>query len=201
MPRLVYVLLLPLCACYGIALAEDSVDPCGASQSVTPLASKTASAGYWSNFTNKAGSIRATSKSMLDDATEAAKSGDPGQWIIFKSIPELSAKVDADDYMCDRYEKATTKLPLEFNNKRFSSVNELTDWIMKFTQGEGADGKSLYEQCPGNCSPQYTWWIDPANSELKVQARVICGPPRDHDSDAYKLSTALTTDCKATKSN
>ena len=200
MRRLIQALVLPLCIWCGSAAGDESASSCGASSTITPVATKMASAGYLSNLTNRAGSIRATSKSMLSDAIETAKTGEAGQRIIFKSIPELSAKVNADDYMCDRYEKATTKLPLEFNNKHFAGVDELTDWIMDFTQGKGADGKSLYEQCPGNCSPQYTWWIDPEKSKLNVQARVICGPPRDRDSDAYKLSVAFAESCKAVKS-
>ena len=200
MRRFIKTLVPVLCAFCSIAAADDNAVACDSSPVIAPIATKTASAGYLSNLTNRAGSIRATSKSMLSDAIETTKSGEPGQRIIFKSIPELSKKVDADDYMCDRYEKATTKAPLEFNNKRFASVDALTDWIMDFTQGRGADGKSLYEQCPGNCSPQYTWWIDPVKSELMVQARVICGPPRDKDSDAYELSISYVEPCKAVKS-
>jgi hypothetical protein len=195
-----YVLFFAFCAGSGTAVGDDSAKACGPSPTVTPLATETASAGTLSNLMNRAGSIRATSKSMLSNAIETAKSGAPGQRIIFKSTPELSAKTGADDPMCDRYKKATTKEPLVFNDKHFATVDELTDWIMDFTQGNGADGRLLYEQCPGKCSPQYTWWIDPVNSELNVDARVVCGPPRDHDSDKYQLSIGLTTSCLATKS-
>jgi len=175
--------------------ADDSAKACAASPTVSPLAAKTASAGYLSNFTNRAGSIRAVSKSMLDSAIETAKTDKQGQQIIFKSIPQLSRKADSDDPMCKRLEKQTSEKPIEFNDKRFATVDDLNDWIMDFTQGEGADGKSLYEQCPGNCSPQYTWHIEPENGNLNVDARVVCGPPRDHDSDAYNLSIGLADAC------
>jgi len=166
---------------------------------VTPLAAETASVGYLSNFTNRPDSIRATSKRMLDSAIETARSEPDVQRVIFKSIPELSTKVGADDQMCERYERATTKEPLEFEDKRFASVDELTNWIMDFTQGKGADGESLYEQCPGRCSPRYTWWIDPDETGLTVEARVVCGLPRDRDGNKYRLSTALEASRRATE--
>ena len=164
---------------------------------VTPLAAETASAGYLSNLTNRSDSIRATSKRMLDNAIETARSEAGGQRVIFKSIPELSTKADADDQVCGRYQRTTTKQPLEFEDRRFASVDELTDWIMDFTQGKGADGESLYEQCPGKCSPQYTWRIDPDETDLNVRASVVCGLPRDRDGNKYRLSTALEASRRA----
>lgn len=194
------VLFIACCCGSGSASGDGIVKNCVPSPTDTPIATETASAGYWSNFTNRAGSIRATSKSMLTSAIETATSDDSGRRIIFKSTPELSTKADADDQLCERFEKATTREPLRFDDRRFTSVDELTDWIMAFTQGDGADGKSLYQQCPGNCSPQYTWLIDPGKSELIVEARVVCGLPRDRDSDKYRLSIKLAASCQATKS-
>ena len=195
-----YVLSFALFAGCAMAAGNDDAKACATPPVVTPLAAETASAGYLSNFTNRAGSIRAVSKSMLNSAIATAKANNSGQQIIFQSIPQLSVKADSDDSMCKRLEELTTAKPIEFNDKQFATTDDLNDWIMNFTQGEGEDGKSLYEQCPGKCSPQYTWRIDPANSELKVQARVICGPPRNRDSDAYKLSIGLAAPCAITES-
>ena len=77
------------------------------------------------------------------------------------------------------------------------SIDDLTNWIMDFTRGKGADGESLYEQCPGKCSPQYTWWIDPDETGLTVKARAVCGLPRDRDGNKYHLSTALEASPRA----
>ena len=161
------------------------------------MVTETASAGFLANLGNRADSIRAISNKMLSSAIEVARSDPSPQRIIFKSIPELSKKTTADDQMCERQEMATRKEPLEFDNKRFATVEELTDWIMEFTQGKGTEGKSLYKQCPGKCSPQYTWWIDPDESELLVKARVVCGLPRDRDGNKYQLSIELTAMCPA----
>ena len=151
-------------------------------------------------MTNRAGSIRATSNHMLSSAIETTRSDKSVQRIIFKSIPELSKKGADDDQMCARLEQATSQKPLDFDDKRFPTVDDLTDWIMDFTQGEGADGKSLYKQCPGKCSPQYTWWIYPEQTELLVKARVVCGPPRDHDSNKYQLSIEIAPACPVAQS-
>lgn len=200
-PRLLALALFFACYCVaGTAAGDGNATHCDPSTAVTPLATEVASAGFLTNLSNRAGSIRATSSRMLGSAIEIARSEVSAKRIIFKSIPELSTKAGADDQMCECYEKVTTKTPLEFNDKRFASVDELTDWIMDFTQGKGVDGKSLYEQCPGKCSPQYTWWIDPDKTDLMVRARVVCGPPRDRDGNKYHLTIALAASCPVAES-
>ena len=165
------------------------------SSEVAPMDTAAASAGFLANAGNREDSIRATSSSMLASAIDKAKSAESPQRIIFKSIPNLSKKTTSDDEMCEQQDKATSQTPLEFNGKRFATVDDLNDWIMDFTQGKGADGKSLYKQCPGKCSPQYTWWIDPREGALLVDARVICGRPRDRSGNKYQLSIAMTPAC------
>ena len=189
------VILSVACLGGGAAMANDAGGRCGPSPEVTPLGTATASAGFLANVGNSADSIRANSSRMLSSAIEKAKSDASAQRIIFKSIPELSKKTTSDDEMCARREAVTSKEPLEFGEKRFATVDDLTDWIMDFTQGKGTEGKSLYKQCPGKCSPQYTWWIEPQQSELLVRARVICGRPRDRSGNKYQLSIATTPVC------
>lgn len=161
---------------------------------------ESATAGALANLSNSDGSIRSASNRMLTKAIETAGSSQPPQRVIFSSIPELSKKSTSDDQMCKEHEETTAKAPLQFDDKRFASTDDLTDWIMDFTQGKGAEGKSLYKQCPGKCSPQYTWWIDPVGSELVVNARVVCGMPRDRSSNEYQLTTSLTAICPTTTS-
>lgn len=203
-PRFAQTLLLAFfLGCYPVAetgAGESEAGNCRASSTLTPLTTEIASAGFLANLSNRADSIRATSKRMLDDAIRTAKPSASAQQIVLKSIPELSKKTDPDDQMCKRLETETMKAPLEFNGKHFASTDELTDWIMDFTQGKGDDGKSLYKQCPGKCSPQYTWWIDPGETGLMVNARVVCGLPRDRDGNKYHLSIALAPSCPSVAS-
>lgn len=195
----VRILTLGCCLVVGAALADGEGAACSQAETVTPLATETASAGYIANISNRKDSIRSTSNRMLTKAIESASTSGEPRRIVFKSIPELSKKSTSDDAMCRRQEAETKTKPLVFDDKRFASADELTDWIMEFTRGKGADGRSLYEQCPGECSPQYTWWIDPKGSDLLVRARVVCGMPRDRSGDKYHLSTALTEICPAEK--
>ena len=195
-----FVALLASCLAASTAAGDGDGKDCSPSPSAAPPATETASAGTWANLTNRAGSIRATSNHMLSSAIETARSDKSVQRIIFNPFPSCRRRTTDDDQMCARLEQATRQKPLEFDDKRFPTVDDLTDWIMDFTQGKGADGKSLYKQCPGKCSPQYTWWIYPEKTELLVKARVICGLPRDRDSNKYQLSIELAPACPVAQS-
>lgn len=188
-------LAFALPATAGEAPGVEHGRECSPSPDVTELASETASAGYVSNILNRNGSIRSISNRMLSHALTSARSREPMQWVVFTSTPDVANNPDGGDRMCTDLEKATKSDPLKFENKRFATADELTDWIMDFTQGKGADGKSLYEQCPGKCSPRYTWWIEPQQPGLKVDAWVVCGQPRDRSSNTYHLTTGLARAC------
>ena len=193
--NLVAALLLALPVAAGEAPDFNDRAECSPPSEVTQLATETATAGTVANILNRTGSIRATSNRMLASALESARSKDPIQWIVFTSMPELSKKSADDDPMCVRLEQATKKDPLKFEDRQFDSADALTNWITEFTQGKGADGKSLYEQCPGKCSPRYTWLIEPQQRGMKVDAWVVCGRPRDRDGNQYHLTTALARAC------
>lgn len=193
-------LVLSFCLAAGSASGDGGASQCGAPADGTPLDTETATASVLANASNSDGSIRSASSRMLTKAIDTAGAAKPTQRVIFTSIPELSKKTTSDDQMCREHEKTTMKAPLTFDDKRFASTDDLTDWIMDFTQGKGAEGKSLYEQCPGKCSPQYTWWIDPVESDLLVKARVVCGMPRDRSGNKYQLTTVLTAICPTTTS-
>ena len=199
--RVVGCLLLALvpgfCAATGTAMEDDELKECAEASQRTPLAVERASAAYISNIANRPGSIRAASKRMLTSALESDELKKSTRQVIFTSTPDLSKKANDDDPMCARHEALTNREPLEFVAKQFESVQDLTEWIMDFTQGKGAEGKSLYEQCPGKCSPRYTWWIEAEDSGFKVNSRVVCGLPRDKDGDMYELTTALAPRCSS----
>lgn len=183
----------------GRADDGDELEKCTPASAVRLLASETATAGYLSNILNQDGSIRAASSRMLNKALDTARSKQPTPLVVFTSTPELSKKSATDDQMCTRYEKSTEKVPIQFSDKHFATADELTDWIMEFTRGKGADGESLYNLCPGRCSPRYTWWIEPAESGMNVRTRVVCGLPRDRDGNRYLLTTELGRACPAEK--
>jgi hypothetical protein len=193
--NLAAALLLALPAVAAAAHEIDTGRECPSSSDVTQLDAETASAGVVSNALNRAGSIRAASHRLLTSALDSARSREPMQWVLFTSTPELSENSEDENGMCARLEQATGEDPIMFEDRNFESADELTSWIMDFTQGKGGDGKSLYEQCPGKCSPRYTWWIEPAKSGLKVDASVVCGLPRDRNGNKYHLATGLARAC------
>ena len=91
---------------------------------------------------------------------------------------------------------ATRKRPLTYRVHEFSSVDNFDAWIMRFSQGEGPDGKLLYQQCGGNCDPSFTFTIAPSNSGLTVNTAVHCGVTRDRrNGDMYNLPTTLRLSC------
>jgi hypothetical protein len=188
-------LALSCCVAAGSASGDGGASQCGAQAEGTPLDTESATASVLANVSNSDGSIRSASSRMLTKAIDTAKSSQPPQRVVFSSIPNLSKKKTSDDEMCRQQETATKENPIRFDGKHFASTEDLNDWIMDFTQGKGDDGKSLYAQCPGKCSPQYTWLIDPVESGLAVDARVVCGMPRDRSGNKYQLSTALTAIC------
>lgn len=190
------VLVLLVCAIGAVrASTAAGGTVCIPSSEPTKLESGPASAGYISNLTNGAGSIRAESHRMLAAAIETAQSKNPANWVKFTAIPTLAKDSGDADQMCARNEEATRKQPLEFAEKHFDSVDDMTSWIMDFTRGKGDEGKSLYKQCPGDCSPQYTWWVEPQQNGMTVKPSAVCGMPRDRDGNMYELTTAIAPPC------
>lgn len=177
------------------ALAAGDGKVCIPTAEPTKLETGSASAGYISNITNSAGSIRAESHRMLTSALESARSKTPPSWVKFTAIPTLAADPGDSAQACAREEQATRSKPLEFDEKQFASVDDMTSWIMDFTRGKGDDGQSLYERCPGKCSPQYIWWIEPKGNGMAVKPSAVCGLPRDRDGNMYALETALAPPC------
>ena len=196
--RRLYASVLVLLACGGGAIRASTASDgavCIPTAEPTKLESGPASAGYISNMTNSAGSIRAESHRMLTAALEAARSKNPVNWVKFTAIPTIAKDSGESDQACAREEEATRKKPLAFQDKHFDSVDDMTSWIMDFTRGKGDEGQLLYEQCPGKCSPQYTWWIEPQQNGMAVKPTAVCGLPRDKDGNMYALSTALAPPC------
>ena len=189
---------LTLLACSaGGALAATTGDGkvCIPTTEPTTLDTGPASAGYISNITNSGGSIRAESHRMLTAALESARSKNPPSWIKFTATPALAKDPGDAAQACAHEEQTTRSKPLEFDEKHFDSVDDMTSWIMDFTRGKGDEGSSLYERCPGKCSPQYIWWIEPQGNGMAVKPSAVCGLPRDRDSNKYELKTAIAPPC------
>lgn len=172
----------------------------------TALDSELGSVGFMKNIAEHPESLRAIAKSLLATAVESdafkrppacidACTGSPQARIVYKVEPTVFLPEGEQQALCLNLEDATAASPLKFPRREFPSLAKLNDWIMEFSQGRGEDGKALYEQCGGNCSPRYSFYIEQGDGNVSVSADVLCGLARDKKSDQYLVSTAVRWQC------
>lgn len=172
----------------------------------TALDSELGSAGFMKNMAEHPESIRVVAERLLTVALqtrEFRQSPDclgscPNSLqphVVYKVEPTVFLPEDVQQPMCLTLEEQTKADPIRFDRKQFESIEELNEWIMEFSQGRGDDGKALYEQCGGNCSPRYTFDILKEADILTVNTDVLCGLARDKKSDQYIVSTSVHWRC------
>ncbi len=178
--------------------------------SETALDSELGSVGFMKNIAEHPESLRAIAKRLLGKAVEsdafkqapACKedcAAPPQAKIVYKVEPTVFLPEGEQQALCLKLEDETAAKPMVFTRREFPSLAKLNDWIMEFSQGRGEDGKALYEQCGGNCSPRYSFYIEQGDSELSISADVLCGLARDKKSDQYLVSTAVRWQCPTAK--
>jgi hypothetical protein len=178
---------------------------CADSAQETPLRQQIASAGIMHNLAEHPKSIRAVAAKLLTDALDSAHppaacavgcSPAKTPAVIYRVAPLAFLPAAKQEALCLTLEKDTQSHPLLFSPAEFKTVEKLNAWVMEFSQGRGEQGKKLYEQCGGNCSPRYTFSIAQGANGLKVDASVVCGLARDKSSDDYTVSTAVRDRCE-----
>ncbi len=179
---------------------------CALTANETPIATETGSVGIIKNLAEDPSSIRAVAGRLLSnalsadgktsgsDCDEACVQRAKAQ-IVYRVAPTTYLADDQQREVCRKFETQTSSHPLTFNQREFSSVAELNEWITAFSQGHGEDGRLLYELCSSNCSPRYTFLIAEQNAGYAVKAEVLCGLARDRSNDVYRLSTAVRRSC------
>jgi hypothetical protein len=172
----------------------------------TAIDSELGSVGFMKNIAEHPESIRAIAKRLLVKAIESPAFRDvpdcgPGcaapasPSVIYKVDPTVFLPEAEQQAMCLSLEDETAAKPLRFEQRAFASLEQLHDWMMEFSQGRGDDGKQLYAQCGGNCSPRYTFRIQQDGDNLVINADVLCGLARDRKSDQYLVSTTVRWPC------
>ena len=148
------------------------------------------------NLAEAPNSIRTVAKSLLDDAEDTAKSAgaDAGD-VVFRVAPTFYRPLPEQQALCTQLAIATTLRPLTYAERTFANVEDFDAWLMDFSQGQGADGRLLYQQCGGNCDPSFTFVIEHGAKEMKVATEVYCGYARDRKANMYTLSTTLRPAC------
>lgn len=117
--------------------------------------------------------------------------------VVYRVAPLALLPAPEQQALCLNLEADTTAHPLVFPPAEFQTVEQLNAWVMEFSQGRGEQGKQLYAQCGGNCSPRYTFLIAQGSNGLQVDSSVVCGLARDKNSDDYSVSTAVRRRCEA----
>ncbi|MGD9603759.1 MAG: hypothetical protein AB7V59_18270 [Gammaproteobacteria bacterium] len=152
-------------------------------------------------------SIRAVATRLLASALDATVFKEPPRCaagcaparnpqIVYRVAPVSFLPESQQQALCLTLERDTGKHPFAFPSQSFKTVEELNEWVMEFSQGRGEEGRRLYEQCGGNCSPRYTFLIAPAKGGLQLDTSVVCGLARDRASDEYSVSTAIRSRCE-----
>jgi hypothetical protein len=170
------------------------------------LDSELGSVGFIKNMAEHPESIRAVAARLLTKAVESDEFKTAPECrvpcatptraeLIYRVEPTVFLAEAEQQALCLSLEEHTRANPMSFGNKQFESVAKLNDWIMEFSQGRGDDGKLLYEQCGGNCSPRYTFHITKDVEKLDIHADILCGLARDKKSDQYTVSTSIRWQC------
>ena len=178
------------------AVAADGVMSCAPHAIETPLRSEQASAGIMVNIAEAPDSIRATVKSLLGDAVSSAKTAQTPT-VVFRVAPTNYLPLPEQQPLCTQLAIQTSLQPLKFADRAFANVEDFDIWLTAFSQGQGADGKLLYQQCSGNCDPSFTFVVSRGDTAMMVATEVYCGYARDRKINLYTLSTALRGVCAA----
>lgn len=186
-----------------LAPRASAAEVCGAPPK--QVASSLATANLFSNLFHRSSSIRAKGEEILQEAiAEAEELQIPEQCreqcdevrrkVILESIPNRFVGDREQQQECVPAITRSQRRPFEVPYQHYASIDELYEWIMDFSQGKGEQGERLYDYC-SRCSPQYTFFIVPTESEFSVRARVRCGYPRDRDDNQYRLTAAAELAC------
>jgi len=152
-------------------------------------------------------SIRAVATKLLAAALDSPAIKDPPRCaagcaparapqIVYRVAPVAFLPPSEQQALCVTLERDTARHPLAFQPQEFKTVEDLNAWVMEFSQGRGEEGRKLYEQCGGNCSPRYTFLIAQGKDGLRLDTTVVCGLARDRASDEYSVSTAVRSRCE-----
>ena len=149
-----------------------------------------ATASIWANSISRDDSLKVVAAKIVSTKLKEINAG--GDRIVkIKIEPNKTLTSYSEFETCEALLKKTKTKSFKVENKRFRSAEELNSWISNFSQGDNIEGKILYKQCPGSCSPSYTYLVKRENSELLLDAKVVCGHARDKGDNLYQLQTSF----------
>jgi hypothetical protein len=115
--------------------------------------------------------------------------------VIFDSVPNERLVEYSEREQCEKLLEESERNPLRYDHREFETPENAKKWYRDLTQGNGKDGKDLYNRCPGRCSPSYSSIVSFKGDQLSVSTSAICGHARNKDDDQYRMKTALKWVC------
>lgn len=194
--------------CSSNAFSEEEA-PCSSVFKDIPFHTATATASMLDNMRNKKGSLKYETNLMFANAKKKiAELKAPSDlcpdhcktattpYFVFSSVPSKFLTQYGDANKCAGLLKKTKAAPITYSDRAFASLDAFNAWYNDFSQGKGTDGKDLYRQCDGSCSPQYQTLLQGMDNNLKVTAKVVCGQARDKNDNTYQLKSSFRWVCK-----
>lgn len=182
---------------------------CNQDRLIVPLGKTKASAGLFSNLFNREGSMSYESEKAFRVAqTQISQAKKPhalcrkpcevsdAPSISLRSTPSAFKSQYSDYDYCQRKTEETSQSPLRFQQNGFRTLEELSSWIERFSQGKGKEGKELYEACDASCSPRYHYRIMEVDDLYSVHAEIVCGHARDKSENSYMLEYSYEWSCQ-----
>lgn len=179
-----------------------------------PFKTEIAKASIWSNVMKTDDSVSTKSKELLQEAAEKIGLLRPPEslcptncalidkpHILFSSTPKKVLESYDDKDVCEKMLKDTSSQPISFQNRRFSTVEDINGYYSNLCQGSGDDGEVLYQKCSSSCSPRYLSFIDKGSSGFLMTTKIVCGHARDKDDDQYELSAIYRWSCEDKKAD
>jgi hypothetical protein len=193
--------------------ADKAYAECKGVVATKQLATQKATASVWANLQNKDSSIKHLSKELLAQGLSSFPPAQTPEKVACSSdcsvqplvglisTPLVFVEDSKKRQACQPHLEKTQQTPLVYQPEPFSSVEALQAWMTDFSQGKGKEGKKMYEDCPGDCSPQFSYQVEPENKTYTMRAEVICGLPRDKKDDMYELTVSHIWRCQAVPSS
>lgn len=209
--RVLFLAVLASGAANAQTPAPRSVVRCDTVFKEIPIAKVEASAGTFANFRNSESSIKFQSNEIFERAKlQSAHLAVPENLcppgcgladsavMVFRSVPQLLLPESDDAAHCAALFRATSAVPLRYDNSVIQSVDDLNEWIGDLSRGRGEAGEDLYLRCDLSCSPRYEYFISANrdNAGYTARASVVCGPERDKDNNMYNLEAFFRWSCR-----
>jgi len=188
--------------------ASVAVPSCLDQAQVVEIASKRAEASLLSNIFSSGETLSKVVKVLTARVEKelgtyavpdclSACSGTVSRRAQFKVAPHSYLKTYKEQDVCLARQSETKKKPLSFERSGISRTDEFSSWFGEFVRGSGIDGKKLYENCPGSCSPRYE--VDlfkKENNNYQAEVDAICGEARDKKDNTYDIKLSYIFQCQ-----